>query len=98
MARQIGWWGRVLRRAERRPLPFALGALTLLTLLTAGAWSLRASLLAEVSARDAERFTRQSLEIASRWRFTQLLPRHDLTRERAALEAAQGNIARPELG
>lgn len=96
-ARGVGRLGRLVRRVERHPLPWALGAALLLLLLASAGWTLRNRFVAQQQTRDAERFARRSADIESQLRFLQLLPKRsiadDLERLDMALARLQDDVA-----
>ena len=57
-ARGVGPLGRVVRRAERHPVPWAIGTLLAVIAMASLAWAARDRFLAERDARQAERFAR----------------------------------------
>lgn len=96
-ARGFGWWGRWLRRLERRPLPWLIGALLLILTLASGAFSLVQRFKAAQETRQAELFARRSSAIEAQLRFLQLLPRRSLKesllRLERALDQLKGEVA-----
>lgn len=92
-ARGFGWWGRWLRRLERRPLPWLVGALLLLLTLGSWGWSVYQGYQAAQETRQAELFARRSSAIEAQLRFLQLLPRRPLGDDLERLHIALGQLA-----
>lgn len=92
-ARGFGWWGRWLRRLERRPLPWLVGALLLLLTLGSWGWGVYQSYQAAQETRQAELFARRSSAIEAQLRFLQLLPRRPLGNDLKRLQLALGQLA-----
>ena len=96
-ARGFGWWGRWLRKLERRPLPWLVGAALLFLTLGSWGWGVYRSYQAAEDTRQAELFARRSSAIEAQLRFLQLLPRRplgeDLERLQLALDQLSDDVA-----
>ncbi|MEM8994517.1 MAG: serine/threonine-protein kinase [Acidobacteriota bacterium] len=92
----LGRWGRFLRRLERRPLPWLVGAALVLLTLGSWGWSVYRGYRSAEETRQAELFARRSSAIEAQLRFLQLLPRRnlgdDLGRLRRALDELAGDV------
>ncbi|MCB1058395.1 MAG: serine/threonine protein kinase, partial [Acidobacteria bacterium] len=91
-ARGVGGLGRWLRRVERHPVPWAVGAILVLVAASFLALAVRNRLVAERQTSEAERFARRSAEIQSQARYQVLLPRHSLAGERQRLDASLASL------